>query len=146
MNRILWQPRAEAAAATQIAALARARDFEGEDAIPRLWHWSIEHPAEFWQDVWDLGEVKASRKADAVLADRERMPGARWFGGARLNFAGNLLRRDDDTPALANDETSDVRAAAAQRARLRGGAEHRTAPAVALGPGAVDWKGAACEL
>jgi acetoacetyl-CoA synthetase len=66
MNRVLWQPRPEAAAATQIARLARAKGFEGEDAISRLWHWSIEHPAEFWQDVWDLGEVKASRKADAV--------------------------------------------------------------------------------
>jgi acetoacetyl-CoA synthetase len=28
------------------------------------------------------------------------MPGGRWFGGARLNFAENLLRRDDDNPAL----------------------------------------------
>ena len=100
MNPILWQPRAEAAAATQIARLARAKGFEDGDAIARLWQWSIEHPAEFWQDVWDLGEVKASRKADAVLADGERMPGARWFAGARLNFAENLLRRDDDTPAL----------------------------------------------
>jgi acetoacetyl-CoA synthetase len=100
MNRVLWQPRPEAAAATQIARLACAKGFEGEDAISRLWHWSIEHPAEFWQDVWDLGGVKASRKADAVLADGEKMPGARWFGGARLNFAENLLRRDDDNPAL----------------------------------------------
>ena len=82
MNRVLWQPCAAAAAATQIACLARAKGFEGEDAIPQLWQWSVEHPAEFWQDVWDLGEVKASRKADAVLVDSEKMPGARWFRGA----------------------------------------------------------------
>jgi acetoacetyl-CoA synthetase len=100
MNRILWQPRPEAAAATQIARLAHARGFEGEDAIQRLWQWSIEHRAEFWQDVWNLGEVRASRRADRVLVDGDQMPGARWFEGARLNFAENLLRRDDDTPAL----------------------------------------------
>jgi acetoacetyl-CoA synthetase len=99
-NRILWQPRAEAAAATQIAELARARGFDGVDATERLWRWSVEHPAEFWQDVWDLGAIKASRGADRVLADGDRMPGARWFEGARLNFAENLLRRDDDRPAL----------------------------------------------
>ncbi len=100
MNRILWQPTAEAAALTQIARLARARGFEGRDAIERLHRWSVEHPAEFWQAVWDLGAVKASRAAEAVLVDGDRMPGARWFEGARLNFAENLLRRDDASPAL----------------------------------------------
>jgi acetoacetyl-CoA synthetase len=99
-NRILWQPTAEAAAATQIATLARARGFEGQDAVARLWQWSIEHPAEFWQDVWQLGGVKASRSADRALVDGEKMPGARWFEGARLNFAENLLRRHDASPAL----------------------------------------------
>jgi acetoacetyl-CoA synthetase len=44
--------------------------------------------------------VKASRPADTVLAHPDRMPGATWFPGARLNFAENLLRRDDATPAL----------------------------------------------
>jgi acetoacetyl-CoA synthetase len=100
MSEILWQPRPEAAAATQIAQLARARGFEGPDAIRRLWQWSVEHPAEFWQEVWDLGEVRASRTADRVLVDGDQMPGARWFEGARLNFAENLLRRDDVSPAL----------------------------------------------
>jgi acetoacetyl-CoA synthetase len=100
MSEILWQPRPAAAAATQIAQLARARGFEGPDAIRRLWQWSVEHPAEFWQEVWDLGEVRASRTADRVLVDGDQMPGARWFEGARLNFAENLLRRDDVSPAL----------------------------------------------
>jgi acetoacetyl-CoA synthetase len=100
MNQILWQPSPEAAARTQIAALARKRGFDGPDAVRALWQWSIEHPAGFWQEVWDLGDIKASRMADRVLVDQEKMPGARWFEGARLNFAENLLRCDDDRPAL----------------------------------------------
>ena len=100
MNPILWQPSPERAAGTQIMALARKQGFDGPDAIRRLWQWSVDEPAAFWQEVWDLGGVKASRAADAVLVDGDRMPGARWFEGARLNFAENLLRRDDDTPAL----------------------------------------------
>jgi acetoacetyl-CoA synthetase len=100
MNPILWQPRPDAADRTQIAGLARKRGFEGPEAVGRLWQWSVEHPAEFWQEVWDLGGVRASRKADRVLVDPQKMPGARWFEGARLNFAENLLRRDDDSPAL----------------------------------------------
>ncbi|HEX6142178.1 MAG TPA: acetoacetate--CoA ligase [Geminicoccaceae bacterium] len=100
MNQILWQPRPDAAAKTQIATLARDKGFEGPDAVERLWRWSVEHPAKFWQDVWQLGGVRASRAADRVLVDGDKMPGARWFEGARLNFAENLLRRDDDGPAL----------------------------------------------
>ena len=66
MNPILWQPRPETAAATQIAALARKRGFEGPEAIHKLWRWSVESPALFWQEVWDLGEIRGSRAADQV--------------------------------------------------------------------------------
>jgi acetoacetyl-CoA synthetase len=100
MNAILWQPRPEAAARTQIMALARAQGFSGPGAIDRLWQWSIDHPEAFWQRVWELGEVRASRTAEAVLRHGDRMPGAEWFPGARLNFAENLLRRDDATAAV----------------------------------------------
>jgi acetoacetyl-CoA synthetase len=100
MNEILWRPTPERAAATQIMALAREQGFDGPDAVDRFWRWSIENPEAFWQRVWDLGGVKASRPADAVLRHGDRMPGAEWFPGARLNFAENLLRRDDTAPAL----------------------------------------------
>jgi acetoacetyl-CoA synthetase len=100
MSEILWQPTPERVAATQVMALAREQGFDGADAIKRLWRWSIDHPEAFWQRVWDLGGVKVSRPADAVLRHGDRMPGAEWFPGARLNFAENLLRRDDRAPAL----------------------------------------------
>ena len=96
----LWRPDAERAAATRIMAFARARGFEGEDAIRRLWVWSVERRADFWAEVWRTFDVRASRGADVVLENPDAMPGARWFVGARLNFAENLLRREDDTPAI----------------------------------------------
>jgi acetoacetyl-CoA synthetase len=65
-----------------------------------LYDWSIHYPADFWQALWRFAEVRASQEADAVLLDGEQMPGARWFSGARLNFAENLLRRRDDGIAL----------------------------------------------
>jgi acetoacetyl-CoA synthetase len=37
----------------------------------------------------------ASRKGSTVLVDGDKMPGARWFPDARLNFAENLMRRGD---------------------------------------------------
>src|SRR4051812_46209190 len=101
MREILWQPSPERVAGTQIAQLAARHGFTGADAVERLWRWSIEHRAEFWQEIWNLGGVVASAPATAVLENGAAMPGARWFGGARLNFAQNLLRRPDDrAPAI----------------------------------------------
>jgi acetoacetyl-CoA synthetase len=65
-----------------------------------LWHWSVDHPEHFWPAVWKFCELKSSRRWDVALENAEAMPGAKWFTGARLNFAENLLRHDDDHPAL----------------------------------------------
>ncbi|HEY3859814.1 MAG TPA: acetoacetate--CoA ligase [Gammaproteobacteria bacterium] len=65
-----------------------------------LYHWSVEHPEKFWPQVWAFCGIKASRHWDHVLEHRERMPGAQWFTGCRLNFAENLLRYRDERRAL----------------------------------------------
>ena len=65
-----------------------------------LYRWSIAHPERFWPQVWAFCGIRASKTWDTVLANAERMPGAKWFEGARLNFAENLLRYRDQRPAL----------------------------------------------
>ena len=65
-----------------------------------LHRWSVEHIAQFWSLVWDSAPVIASQKGECIVSDVERMPGARWFPQARLNFAENLLRRRDNAEAL----------------------------------------------
>ena len=100
MSEILWQPSAERAAGTQIWQFAARRGFTGPDAVEKLRQWSVDHPVEFWQDVWDLGGVRAGQPATNVLERPHALPGARWFVGARLNYAENLLRRGDDAPAM----------------------------------------------
>ena len=67
---------------------------------PSLYRWSIDHAELFWSEVWNFCDIVASRKWDRVVDDVTRMPGARWFSGARLNFAQNLLRYRDDQPAI----------------------------------------------
>ena len=69
MNPILWQPTPEAAAATQIAELAREQGFPGPDAIGRLWQWSIDNPEPFWRRVWELGGVVALRGVGRPAAE-----------------------------------------------------------------------------
>jgi acetoacetyl-CoA synthetase len=53
----------------------------------------------FWDLVWDFGGV-VGEKGKRALVDADKMPGARFFPDARLNFTENLLRRSDDGPAL----------------------------------------------
>jgi len=104
----LWTPSPERAAATQLTAFRRAIERRHGVSLPdypALHAWSIEHRAEFWAAIWERCGVVGER-GERVLVDGDRMPGARWFPEAKLNFAENLLRRRDGTTALvARDES-----------------------------------------
>jgi acetoacetyl-CoA synthetase len=65
-----------------------------------LYKWSVDRREDFWAAVWEFGQVIASVPYDRVLDDSPTMIGAKWFVGARLNFAENLLRFRDDRVAL----------------------------------------------
>jgi len=82
-----WRDRTEMAAFMRWAGARHDRDF-GDYAS--LWEWSVANLEEFWGDIWEFCGVRASRGYERVLADRH-MPGARWFEGAQLNYAENLL-------------------------------------------------------
>jgi acetoacetyl-CoA synthetase len=71
-----------------------------------LYKWSIENIPEFWASFWEFADIKYSKMYDTVIDDVHKMPGAKWFEGARLNFAENLLRfRDDHTAFIFRGET-----------------------------------------
>ena len=65
-----------------------------------LYQWSIENIPDFWACLWEFAKIKSSMPYDQVVDDVGKMPGAKWFSGARLNFAENLLRYKDDQTAL----------------------------------------------
>ena len=65
-----------------------------------LHDWSVTEIADFWAVMWEFAEIRSSQPYESVIDDIRRFPGARWFTGARLNFAENLLRFRDDRPAL----------------------------------------------
>lgn len=67
---------------------------------PDLWQWSVTNIEDFWRSLWSYFNVKASQQPDEVLAERT-MPGARWFTGAKLNYAENFFARQwADRPAM----------------------------------------------
>ena len=99
MSQPLWQPSAAAVENSRLAAfMAAAKSDYGCDAADygSLWTWSVERPEAFWRCVWDFAGIVAAESGGPALADADRMPGAKFFPEARLNYAENLLRRRDD--------------------------------------------------
>jgi len=103
MTEPLWTPSAQRVADANITAFARrAGERFGVDPgdYAALHAWSVAEPEDFWNLLWDEYGVIAETRGERVLEHPERMPGVRWYPDARLNFAENLLRRDDDAPAI----------------------------------------------
>jgi acetoacetyl-CoA synthetase len=103
MTEPLWVPSAGRIAAANVTAFARrAGEHHGVDLADyaSLHAWSVAHMEDFWNELWDQCGVIAHSRGERVLVDGERMPGARWYPDARLNFAQNLLCRQDDETAI----------------------------------------------
>ncbi|MFH1242494.1 MAG: acetoacetate--CoA ligase [Pseudomonadota bacterium] len=103
MPKLLWRPSEERIKSTNMYRfMGFINERYGKDfrEYAPLYQWSIENIPDFWAALWELVDVKASQPYSQVVDDLTKMPGAKWFSGARLNFAENLLRYRDDHVAL----------------------------------------------
>src|SRR5579864_7056280 len=94
-DKPLWKPSAEGIASARITAfieLVNARHGTKIAGYEDLYAWSIGEMEAFWVALWDFGGVIAQTRGDRILVDGDKMPGARFFPDAKLNFAENLLR------------------------------------------------------
>jgi len=144
-DRPIWTPSPERVARAEITRFRRAMEAEWDLDLPdyaALHDWSVRRIEDFWSSLWRHAGVRASRGWDAVLVDGDRMPGAKWFPGARLNFAENLLAPGaDDEPALVfRGEDRVVRRMS--RGELREAVAHLAAALCADGVGVDDRVGA----
>jgi len=93
---LLWTPSKDRRDRSQVLRFMqwlkehRGLRLESYDA---LWHWSVTDLESFWHSIWDYFGIQASAPFERVLG-RRSMPGAEWFTGARLNYAGHILARE----------------------------------------------------
>jgi acetoacetyl-CoA synthetase len=93
----MWEPPREQAQAVEMrrfmdwAGERRGRPFADYD---ELWRWSVDDLEGFWAGIWEFCGVRASKPYERVLGSHE-MPGTRWFEGAELNYAENVLARGE---------------------------------------------------
>ncbi len=103
MAKLLWEPSQDRIKSTNMYAFMQTvnkifnKDFSDYDA---LYGWSVENLEDFWKTAWDFLDIKASEKYEKIIENQDKMPGAKFFTGSRLNFAENLLRHRNDNKAL----------------------------------------------
>ena len=103
MSSPLWTPSPERVAAANLTAFKDRIAAEHGVDLPdyaALHDWSIANMEAFWTTIWDEYGVIAETRGKRVLVDGDKMPGARFFPDARLNYAENLLRRRDSGTAI----------------------------------------------
>jgi len=103
MKEPLWMPsedRIDKANMTRFMRFVNGKYSRRFESYSELYEWSVERIPDFWEAMWEFGGVRASRGYERVVDDLEKFPGAKWFVGARMNFAENLLRYRDGREAL----------------------------------------------
>ena len=100
--RPIWEPSKERIERANLSRFIRFVQPNHQEVTDHasLYDFSIRQPEEFWRAVWEFCGIRSSGDFEPVLVDGDKMPGARWFPGVRLNFAQNLLRHKDDRVAL----------------------------------------------
>jgi acetoacetyl-CoA synthetase len=112
VTEVMWTPPTDVRETTELGRFldfvrdTRGRDLAGHD---ELFEWSIADLEGFWGSVWDFFRVRAHAPYERVLASRE-MPGARWFTGARLNYAEHMVGTEADAGEVAVVAHSQTRA------------------------------------
>lgn len=109
MKEMLWEPSVERknkANMTRFMEFVNGKYGVNLTTYDQLYDWSVKAVSAFWAAMWEFGEIKASCPYEQVVSNFEKMLKTRWFVGAKLNFAENLLRfRDDRTALIFKSET-----------------------------------------
>lgn len=101
--KMMWRPspqQIEAAHLTKFKQKIETTSGRKFDDFGALHDFSVTQPEHFWEAVWEYCGIKAETRGSRILVDGDKMPGARFFPDARLNFAENLLVKDSNDPAL----------------------------------------------
>ncbi len=103
IGEVIWTPseeRVQKSNLTRYMQFARKLSRRTFTSYEELYSWSVDMPDQFWFSIWDFCSIVADNQPEILMENRNRMPGARWFPGVKLNFAENLMQHRDMYPAL----------------------------------------------
>ncbi|EMY79732.1 acetoacetate-CoA ligase [Leptospira weilii serovar Ranarum str. ICFT] len=103
MYQELWAPssdRIESSNLNRYQKFLKEKNGLSFSSFEELRAWSVKDVGVFWESVWEFSEVVHSEKYETAYRTGLNFTDSRFFPGAKLNFAENLLRRNDSFPAL----------------------------------------------
>ena len=104
--KVLWRPSRKIKEESNLNQFIKnfVDEFNNQSDVnyEELWKWSIEKPEKFWDSIWDYSNV-LGEKGDILLKDKDKMPGARFFPNAKLNYTENLLKNKNEPLAIISE-------------------------------------------
>ncbi len=101
MKKVLWRPDSKKKTKmAELTGIINHNHGQKVNSYEQLHDWSVNHIPDFWEEVWNYCDIVHSEPYTEVVDNIKTMPGAKWFSGAKLNFAENLLRFRDDRVAI----------------------------------------------
>ncbi len=103
VRKKLWEPSEnwiKNAEATRFIEFINKKYNQNISTGKKLYDWSIEKIEDFWDAMWKFSGIIASQPYEKVVEDLSVYPGTKWFPGAKLNFAENMLKFKDNQLAF----------------------------------------------
>ena len=103
---VLWRPSSKIKEESNLNQFIKnfVDEFKNQSDVKyeELWKWSIEKPEKFWDSIWDYSNV-LGEKGEILLKDKDKMPGARFFPNAKLNYTENVLKNNNEPLAIISE-------------------------------------------
>ena len=103
---VLWRPSSKIKEESNLNQFIKnfVDEFKNQSDVKyeELWKWSIEKPEKFWDSIWDYSNV-LGEKGEIFLKDKDKMPGARFFPNAKLNYTENVLKNKNEPLAIISE-------------------------------------------
>ena len=103
---VLWRPSSRIKEESNLKQFIKnfVDEFKNQSDVKyeELWKWSIEKPEKFWDSIWDYSNV-LGEKGEILLKDKDKMPGARFFPNAKLNYTENVLKNKNEPLAIISE-------------------------------------------
>ena len=78
--------------------LAQNYNYNISQKYHKLLKWSIANPSKFWSSIWDFTKTKG--KKNFKFKYSKNLINSKFLIGSKLNFAENLLSKNDNTKAI----------------------------------------------
>ena len=102
-NNLLWSPREEKIKSSLMYEFIQ--DINKKFSLDiknfyELHEWSINKREEFWSEIWDFFKIIGEKGNKPFLKPENKMPGTKFFPNGKLNYAENMLRKNNDDIAI----------------------------------------------